>query len=264
MAHYSEIKESCVDPIRAVNPSHPSQERIPLERQSGAGETISVSNFDCAPSWPMHSTLQLGYPDGLTGVLKAVMDRIGALALLILTAPLFVLVALAIKLDSRGPVLFRQPRFGVGMSVVLVSKFRTMKIEGTDMGGRRQASRDDHRVTRVGRILRKTCLDELPQLWDVFCGRMSLVGPRPHPLELQVDGHPIERLIPNYHARHVVKPGITGLAQINGNRGPVENYGMGVERLFYDLEYIRGFTIWLDIKILIRTLLVPFQKDGSY
>ena len=110
------------------------------------------------------------------------MDRLGALLLLLAIAPLMAVIALAVRLDSAGPVFFRQPRFGAGRSVVVVTKFRTMRPEGTDIGGRRQATRDDDRVTRVGRFLRKTCLDELPQLWDVLCGRMSLVGPRPHPL----------------------------------------------------------------------------------
>jgi lipopolysaccharide/colanic/teichoic acid biosynthesis glycosyltransferase len=196
--------------------------------------------------------------------LKAVMDRLGAFVLLLAIAPLMALIALAVRIDSAGPILFRQPRFGAGRSVVLVSKFRTMHPEGTDIGGRRQATRGDDRVTRVGRFLRQTCLDELPQLWDVLCGRMSLVGPRPHPLHLEVEGQPIESLIPDYHQRHAVRPGITGLAQIRGNRGPLETLAMGRERVRYDVEYIEGHSLWLDIRILFKTLVVPFQKDGSY
>jgi acidic exopolysaccharide biosynthesis protein PssA len=195
---------------------------------------------------------------------KSVVDRLGALILLVAIAPLMAVVALAVRLDSAGPVFFRQPRFGAGRSVVVVTKFRTMRPEGTDIGGRRQATRGDNRVTRVGRFLRKTCLDELPQLWDVLCGRMSLVGPRPHPLQLEIDGQPIETLIPNYHQRHAVRPGITGLAQIRGNRGPVADLAMGRERVRYDVEYIEGHSLWLDIRILLKTLTVPFQKDGSY
>lgn len=196
--------------------------------------------------------------------LKAVMDRLGAFVLLLAIAPLMAVIALAVWLDSPGSILFRQPRFGAGRSVVVVSKFRTMRPEGTDIGGRRQATRGDDRVTRVGRFLRKTCLDELPQLWDVLCGRMSLVGPRPHPLHLEVDGQPIESLIPDYHQRHAVRPGITGLAQIRGNRGPLESLAMGRERVRYDVEYIEGHSLLLDIRILFKTLVVPFQKDGSY
>ena len=194
--------------------------------------------------------------------MKSVIDRLSALLLLVAIAPLMAMVALAIRLDSPGPVFFRQPRFGAGRSVIVVTKFRTMRPEGTDLGGRRQARGDD-RVTRTGRFLRKTCLDELPQIWDVLCGRMSLVGPRPHPLGLEVDGQPIEALI-RYHLRHQVRPGITGLAQINGNRGPVETVAMGRERVRYDLEYIEAHSIWLDLRILFKTLTVPFQKDGSY
>jgi len=200
----------------------------------------------------------------LSWKLKSVMDRLGALVLLLAVAPVMLGIMIAVRLDSAGPIFFRQPRFGAGRSVIVVTKFRTMRPEGTDIGGRRQATRGDDRVTRLGRFLRKTCLDELPQIWDVLCGRMSLVGPRPHPLALEVDGQPIEALIPNYHQRHRVRPGITGLAQINGNRGPVEDIAMGRERIRYDVEYIEGHSIWLDIRILLRTLVVPFQKDGSY
>lgn len=201
---------------------------------------------------------------GLSWRLKAAMDRLGALILLLAIAPLMAVVALAVRLDSPGPVFFRQPRFGAGRRIVVVTKFRTMRPEGTDIGGRRQATRNDDRVTKVGRFLRKTCLDELPQVWDVLCGRMSLVGPRPHPLHLEVEGKPIEALIPNYHQRHAVRPGITGLAQIRGNRGPVADLAMGRERVRYDVEYIEGHSLWLDIRILFKTLIVPFQKDGSY
>jgi lipopolysaccharide/colanic/teichoic acid biosynthesis glycosyltransferase len=233
MAHYSEIE--------------PGAGYSAVASQGRTSESVSTASRD-AFSWK----------------LKSVMDRLGALALLIAVAPLMAMIMLAVKLDSRGPVFFRQPRFGAGRSVIVVTKFRTMRPEGTDLGGRRQATRDDNRVTRIGRFLRKTCLDELPQIWDVLCGRMSLVGPRPHPLQLELDGKPIEVLIPNYHQRHQVRPGITGLAQIMGNRGPVETLTMGRERVRYDVEYIEGHSIWLDVRILVRTLVVPFQKDGSY
>jgi lipopolysaccharide/colanic/teichoic acid biosynthesis glycosyltransferase len=146
----------------------------------------------------------------------------------------------------------------------MVTKFRTMRPESADIGGRRQATRDDDRVTRVGRFLRRTCLDELPQIWDVLRGRMSLVGPRPHPVDLEVEGQRIEVAIPNYHMRHRVRPGITGLAQIKGNRGPIVTVAKGRARLKYDMAYIDGHSIGLDLAILLRTLGVPFQKDRSY
>ena len=182
----------------------------------------------------------------LSWKLKAVMDRLGALLLLLAIAPLMAVIALAVRLDSAGPIFFRQPRFGAGRSVVVVTKFRTMRPEGTDIGGRRQATRDDDRVTRIGRFLRKTSLDELPQLWDVLCGRMSRFGPRPHPLHLEDDGKPIETLIPNYHQRHAVRPGITCLAHIRGNRGPVADLAMGRERVSYEVEYFEGHSLSLN------------------
>lgn len=195
---------------------------------------------------------------------KAIADYLCAAALLITFAPLLLAIAVAVKFSSPGPVFFRQPRYGAGKSIVVVTKFRTMRVEGTDMTGRRQATRDDDRVTGVGRFLRKTCLDELPQLWDVLCGKMSLVGPRPHALVLEVDGKSIEEMIPEYHERHTVRPGITGLAQINGNRGPVHTRSMAEERIRFDLEYIRSHSLLLDVKILLKTLIVPFQKEGSF
>jgi polysaccharide biosynthesis protein PslA len=200
----------------------------------------------------------------LTWKLKAVADYLMAFMLLATFAPLLAAIAAAVKLSSPGPIFFRQPRYGAGKSVVVVTKFRTMRIEGTDLTGRRQATRDDDRVTPIGRFLRKTCLDELPQLWDVLCGKMSLVGPRPHALVLEVEGESIEDIIPEYHERHAVRPGMTGLAQINGNRGPVHSRSMAQERVNLDLEYIRTYSLLLDVKILLRTLVVPFQKEGSF
>ena len=203
-------------------------------------------------------------PQGMSWRLKAVMDPIGAAILLVTFAPVLLGIALAVRFTSPGPIFFRQPRFGAGKTEVIVTKFRTMRVEGTDMGGKRQATRDDDRITPVGRFLRRTCLDELPQLWDVLCGRMSLVGPRPHPLQLEIEGTPVEELIPNYHARHAVRPGMTGLSQIKGNRGPVADYRMAAERVAYDTQYIREHSLSRDVVLLIKTLAVPFQKDGSY
>lgn len=241
---------------------------VPYARPSASAQSAALplgADAVLEGPWPFNpSNASAEMPAGGAWRLKAAMDRLVAFLLLVMLIPAFAALALAIRLDSPGPVFFRQPRFGAGRSVVVVTKFRSMRVERADLGGRRQASRGDDRVTAIGRFMRRTCLDELPQLWDVFCGRMSLVGPRPHPLELEIDGRPIEALIPNYHARHKVRPGMTGLAQINGNRGPVETYAMGVERVRYDLDYIRSFSIWLDLKILVRTLAVPFQKDGSY
>lgn len=217
---------------------------------------------DLRQSGPRHA-IRKSRP-ALSWKLKAVADYILAFMLLVTFAPLLVAIAVSVKLSSPGPIFFRQPRYGAGKSVVVVTKFRTMRVEGTDMTGRRQATRDDDRVTDVGRFLRKTCLDELPQLWDILCGKMSLVGPRPHALVLEVDGKSIEDMIPEYHERHTVRPGMTGLAQINGNRGPVHSRSMAEQRIHFDLEYIKNHSLLLDAKILVRTLFVPFQKEGSF
>jgi lipopolysaccharide/colanic/teichoic acid biosynthesis glycosyltransferase len=189
----------------------------------------------------------------LSWKLKSVMDLLGAFLLLVAVAPLMAAIALAVKLDSPGPAFFRQPRFGLGGARIMVTKFRTMRAGAP-------GSRADGRATRVGRFLRRTSLDDLPQLWDVLRGRMSLVGPRPHPVDLEVEGQRIEVAIPDYHMRHRVRPGITGLAQIKGNHGPIVSVAMARARLNYDLAYIDGHSIGLDLAILLRTLRVPFRK----
>lgn len=195
--------------------------------------------------------------------LKDAFDRFMVLLALPALLPLLLLIAVAIRLDSRGPILFRQPRFGKDGRTILVHKFRTMAHDRTDLLGSLQASRNDDRVTRVGRILRRTCLDELPQLWDVLCGRMALVGPRPHPIGMMIDDTPAEAIIPRYHERLRMKPGLTGLAQVHGNRGPLESIEMGLQRIEFDNEYIETWSFRRDICILLRTVTLLW-KDGSY
>jgi polysaccharide biosynthesis protein PslA len=233
---------------------------VELDGNLTLSENSSSSDFHRAGA----RSVPNGHPSALSWKLKAVADYFMAFMLLVTLAPLLAAIAMAVKLSSPGPVFFRQPRYGAGRSIVVVTKFRTMCVEGTDMTGRHQATRNDDRVTDIGRFLRKTCLDELPQLWDVLCGKMSLVGPRPHALVLEVNGESIEDLIPEYHQRHMVRPGMTGLAQINGNRGPVHTRSMAEERIHFDLEYIRTHSLLLDVKILLKTLIVPFQKEGSF
>lgn len=195
--------------------------------------------------------------------LKDVFDRVVVVLALPAVLPVMLLIAIAIRLDSRGPVLFRQPRLGKDGQTILVHKFRTMRHDRTDLTGGRQASRDDDRVTRVGRVLRRSCLDELPQLWDVLRGRMSLVGPRPHPVGMKIGDMPINLCIPRYHDRLRMKPGVTGLAQVLGNRGPVVSVEMGRERIELDNHYIESWTFQRDIAILFGTVGILF-KDGSY
>ena len=189
---------------------------------------------------------------GWNRLLKAVEDYAIAGVALVALAPVFLLIAAAIRLDSAGPVFFRQRRHGLNHAIINVWKFRTMHVmeDGDDVA---QAVRGDSRVTRVGRFLRRTSLDELPQLFNVLAGEMSIVGPRPHPLAL--NNHYVE-LLDRYGNRHKVKPGITGWAQINGFRGPTEDPYLMQRRVWFDLDYIERWSVWMDLKIIALT---PFR-----
>jgi putative colanic acid biosynthesis UDP-glucose lipid carrier transferase len=195
---------------------------------------------------------------------KGAIDRLlSALALMFLS-PLLLLVALAIRLDSRGPILFRQPRQGLGDSLFQVYKFRTMRADLSDEIGRQQTQRDDPRVTRLGAWLRRTSIDELPQLFNVLRGEMSLVGPRPHTPHMLIGNKQIFDLVDEYSFRHRVKPGITGLAQVNGYRGAIDTPEHLRARIDYDLYYIDHWSLWLDIKILFRTAAICFTGVNAY
>lgn len=193
-------------------------------------------------------------------ILKSAEDYILGTALLILAAPIMAIIALAIKLDSPGPVFFRQRRGGLNRQVIEVLKFRTMTV--TEDGDQiTQAVKDDPRTTRVGRLLRRTSIDELPQLFNVLRGEMSLVGPRPH--ALAHDQH-YDRLLQTYANRHQVKPGITGWAQVNGFRGETRTADMMKQRVKFDLDYIRNWSLWCDLRILARTVLIVFSSKNAY
>ena len=196
--------------------------------------------------------------------IKPSFDKLFAVTALLTLLPLMVLIAAAIKIESPGPVFFRQPRFGLDRKVIRVTKFRTMHHRSADMGGRQQTVRNDARVTRLGAVLRRTCLDELPQFWDVLLGRLSVVGPRPHPLDMEIEGVRADSAIAYYHARHAVRPGITGLAQIRGNSGPVETLEKGRDRIFYDIEYINSISFRTDMEIIARTLGVVLAQKSNY
>jgi len=187
-------------------------------------------------------------------ILKAIEDYTLAAAALALAAPLLVLIAAAIKLDSPGPVFFAQRRHGLNHRVIRVLKFRTMQVMEDD-DRFTQARRGDARVTRVGAFLRRSSLDELPQLINVLRGEMSIVGPRPHPLALN-DRY--AGLLRHYENRHRVKPGITGWAQINGYRGPTESSEEMRKRVQCDLEYIENWSLWMDLKVIAATPFVGF------
>ncbi|WP_298669365.1 sugar transferase [uncultured Sphingomonas sp.] len=187
---------------------------------------------------------------------KRTMDLVMASAAVVLLAPLLLLVAIAIKLDSRGPVLFAQTRLGRDNKPFKIMKFRSMKVQASDFDGNRSATPDDDRVTRVGRFIRKTSIDELPQLFNVLKGDMSIVGPRPHALGSLAGDKLFWEVTQKYWLRHTLKPGITGLAQIRGYRGATHEQSDLEKRLQADLEYIDGWRLSRDISIIANTIRV--------
>lgn len=191
---------------------------------------------------------------------KRAMDLVLTLSALVFFAPLLVLISLAILIETRGPVLFCQQRGGLGGRPFCIFKFRTMRVveEGGDV---RQATRGDPRVTRVGAFLRKTSLDELPQLFNVLAGDMSLVGPRPHALSHDLQ---FAAQVPAYADRAGVRPGLTGLAQVSGCRGEVRSIEDVVRRVEYDVSYIETWSLMLDARILALTCLKVFFDDKAY
>lgn len=190
---------------------------------------------------------------------KAVEDRVIATVALLLLSPLMLAVAILIKLESPGPVIFRQKRNGWNGKEFYIWKFRSMKLHRENAGEMTQAKKDDERFTRLGRFIRRTSIDELPQLFNVLSGTMSLVGPRPHAIEHNTD---YDKRIRAFMTRHRIKPGITGLAQVNGYRGETATLEKMKKRFEYDMQYINNWSFWLDIWILIRTIPALLQDEA--
>ncbi len=201
---------------------------------------------------------------GWSYVLKAIEDRLlGALILLFL-APLMLLIALAVKLDSPGPVLFRQKRYGFNDKIIKVFKFRTMHACACDHNAATLTCPGDPRVTRIGRFLRRSSLDELPQFLTVVIGDMSIVGPRPHATMAKAGGRLYRDVVEQYAIRHRVKPGITGWAQVNGWRGETDTENKLIKRVEHDLYYIENWSIWLDLWIIVKTAWVVLKDENAY
>jgi putative colanic acid biosynthesis UDP-glucose lipid carrier transferase len=197
---------------------------------------------------------------GYRGVTKRLTDIVLSVGILLLFLPLLLLIAILVKASSPGPVIFKQRRYGLDGREIAVYKFRTMSV--TEDGAQiRQASKTDNRITRIGGILRRTSMDELPQLINVLQGRMSLVGPRPHAV---AHNEEYRKLIKGYMVRHKVLPGITGLAQVNGCRGETSQLEEMEARVNYDLEYLRRWTPMLDVKIILLTAVKVFRDDKAY
>ena len=197
---------------------------------------------------------------GINGLVKRVSDLVIASAILLLIAPVLIACAIGVKHSSPGPVFFRQRRYGVDGREIVVYKFRTMRVL-EDGGTVVQATKDDPRVTRFGAILRRYSLDELPQFVNVLQGRMSVVGPRPHAV---AHNEMYRKLIRGYMFRHKVKPGITGLAQVNGFRGETATLDRMQGRVEHDLAYLRNWSLLLDLKIIVMTIAVVLRSDNAY
>jgi Undecaprenyl-phosphate glucose phosphotransferase len=198
-------------------------------------------------------------------VMKWLFDKTVGGLMLLAAAPVMALVALAIRLDSRGPVLFKQKRYGFNNELIEVYKFRSMYAEMTDANASKLVTKDDPRVTRVGRFIRKTSLDELPQLFNVvFKGNLSLVGPRPHAVNAQAAERLYDEAVDGYFARHRVKPGITGWAQVNGWRGETDTAEKIQARVEHDLFYIENWSLLFDLTILARTPFALLSAENAY
>jgi putative colanic acid biosynthesis UDP-glucose lipid carrier transferase len=192
--------------------------------------------------------------------IKIIEDKVLASLIFILISPIMLLVAIGVKMSSPGPVFFKQRRYGLSGESIWVWKFRSMSVCEDDAAFK-QATANDKRVTKFGAFIRRTSLDELPQFINVLQGQMSIVGPRPHPVKLNEE---FRQLIPKYMLRHIVKPGITGWAQINGYRGETDTLNKMEQRIAYDLYYIDNWSLWLDLRIIFLTVFKGFIDKNAY
>ena len=245
------LKKLWVLPLEIRLSAHTNKLRFRPRSYSYLGEVPTLDLFE-APitDWDL--------------VMKWLFDHVVGFAVLLLTLPVMGLVALAVKLDSPGPVLFRQKRFGFNNERIDVYKFRSMFHDQADPTASRVVTRNDPRVTRVGRFIRKTSLDELPQLFNVvFKSNLSLVGPRPHAVQGKLRSQLFDEVVDGYFARHRVKPGITGWAQINGWRGEVDTDKKIQKRVEFDLYYIENWSVLFDVYILLKTPLALITKNEN-
>lgn len=223
--------------------------RIFLNHKISEVEGIATINLNSSPM------------EGFNGVVKAFEDRILSFLILLGVSPVIIIIALLVKLTSRGPVIFKQKRHGWDGTPINVYKFRTMKVHEEKGSQVTQATKDDPRLTPIGKFLRRSSLDELPQFFNVLQGRMSIVGPRPHAI---AHNEFYKDQVDYYFQRHQVKPGITGWAQINGWRGETDTLDKMKKRVEYDLYYIQNWSVWFDLKIIILTLFKGFFDRRAY
>lgn len=258
-----------------INGSNLGRERVNeiVERLSSVCIDISLipaNAIDLAPNYtvnllgntPVLTLWQRPFRD-INQVVKRAEDLFIASIALVALSPVLAVAALLVRLSGPGPILFVQPRIGFNNEIIHVIKFRTMYAHLTDLGASQTTTRRDYRVTPVGRILRKLSIDELPQLFNVLQGSMSLVGPRPHAVEMKVGDLYYHDAVSGYAGRHRVKPGITGLAQVKGLRGEVRTIERAKRRVELDKEYLERWSVWLDLKILLLTVrAVLFDRDA--
>lgn len=220
---------------------------------------LMQARFDSIGGVPVVAICESPF-SGVDSVVKNASDFVLASLILLLLSPLMLCIALAVKLTSPGPAIFKQRRYGLNGEEIIVYKFRSMTV--SDDGAHiAQAQKNDPRITRIGAFLRRTSLDELPQFINVLQGRMSIVGPRPHAV---AHNELYRKLIKGYMLRHKVKPGITGWAQVNGLRGETEVLEKMQARIEYDLDYLQNWSIWMDLWIILRTIWVVLRRDNAY
>ncbi|NGZ88040.1 undecaprenyl-phosphate glucose phosphotransferase [Duganella aceris] len=220
---------------------------------------LMQARFDNVGGMPVIAICETPFT-GLDGFVKRGSDIVLGLLIQLMLLPIMLVIALAVKLTSPGPVIFRQRRYGLYGEEIIVYKFRSMSV-AEDGAKVVQATRNDQRVTRIGGFLRRSSLDELPQFINVLQGRMSIVGPRPHAV---AHNEQYRKLIKGYMLRHKVKPGITGWAQVNGMRGETETLDKMEARIRYDLDYVRRWSLWLDIWIIVRTIAVVLKRENAH
>jgi Undecaprenyl-phosphate glucose phosphotransferase len=228
----------------------PNQVTLLFDDAAENRQAAAIEQISDAPLAPLHATTDAARKASA----KRAQDLVIGAAALLIFSPVMMLIALAVRLDSSGPVFFRQRREGFNNEEFLVWKFRTMRHDTADLRAVRQVTADDDRVTRVGRILRKASLDELPQLFNVIVGEMSLVGPRPHAVGMKTGDSESAELVAEYAHRHRIKPGMTGWAAINGSRGPLHEPEEVCRRVALDVAYIERQSIWLDVQIMAKTI----------
>lgn len=237
-----------------LSPVHPHGGVLHTSSQSGLALTWTEAG-PLAPTPSLGRTLSLG--------VKRAMDIALSLGALLFFAPFLLAVALAVKLSTRGSVLFTQDRVGMGGKLFKTYKFRTMHADLSDPTGRQQTTKNDARISSVGKALRRFSIDELPQLLNVLRGDMSIVGPRPHVPGMLAAGIPYEELVPYYNLRYLMKPGLSGWAQANGYRGPTESALPAKARINHDIAYIQNFSPALDVWIILMTLKSEFVTGSG-